>query len=139
VNPYPTGFRQSLDVRLLPDGRWELLQDLTYLSDLTKKAYTVPAGFITDFASVPHLPIVYLLAGNAATLASVVHDHLYQTAQEPKDVADRVFAEIMDRTGVPRWRRDFMTIGVIVGGLDYEMMDDGSVVKIEPVIEESPE
>lgn len=131
------GFRQPLDVRLRADGRWELLQDLTYLCELSGKAYTVPAGTITDFASVPRLPMVYLLAGNTAHLAAVVHDHLYQSAQEPKQVADRVFAEIMDRTGIAGWRRDLMLMGVIVGGQDYEMLDDGTVVK--KVLAEPPQ
>lgn len=126
------GFRQPLDVRLRADGRWELLQDLTYLCELTGKAYTVPAGTITDFASVPRLPMVYLLAGNTAHLAAVVHDHLYQTAQEPKAVADNVFAEIMDRTGIAGWRRDLMLMGVRIGGQDYEMLEDGTVVKKAP-------
>lgn len=126
------GFRQPLDVRLMPDGRWQLLQDLTYLCQFTQKAYTVPAGTITDFASVPRLPLVYLLAGNCAHLAAVVHDHLYQTAQEPKHIADRVFAEIMDRTGVKDWRRDLMLMGVVLGGQAYEMQEDGTVTKTKP-------
>jgi hypothetical protein len=130
-----SGFRQPLDVRLRPDGRWQLLQDLVYLSDLTHKAYTVPAGTVTDFASVPRLPLVYLLTGNTSTMAAVVHDHLYQTGQEPKHIADAIFAEIMDRTGVPQWRRDFMLLGVIVGGQDYRMRDDGSVEKISAVFD----
>jgi hypothetical protein len=123
------GFRRPLDVRLLPDGKWELREELRYLCRLTQKAYTVPAGFVTDFASVPRLPLTYLLAGNTAHLAAVIHDFLYETAEEPKKVADRVFAEIMDETGVPDWRRKLMFLGVAIGGGDYELGEDAVVKK----------
>lgn len=114
------GFRQPLDVRLLPDGRWELLTEWRYLSAVTQKAYTIFPGFTTDFASVPRVPIAYWLAGNTAHLASVVHDYLYVNGEEPKDICDAIFAEIMERTpGFPKWRIKLMWLAVHLFGRDH--------------------
>ena len=40
---------------------WRLLEDLVYLSDRWGRI-VVPKGFITNFASVPRLPVVFLVA-----------------------------------------------------------------------------
>ena len=71
------GFTVPLDVRRLDDKRWMVLREIRYLSALTQKAYTIERGFTHDFASVPRAPIAYLLAGNTAHLAALVHDYLY--------------------------------------------------------------
>lgn len=102
-------FLSPLDVRLNQDGTGELLKDFRFLSEDYGKAYTVPKGFITDFASVPRLPFAYLLAGNTAHWAAVIHDYLYRHAEvEPKEIADLVFHEAMAASGVPAWRRAIM-------------------------------
>jgi len=55
-----------------------------------------PAGFITDLASVPRLPFVYLVAGNRAHAAAVIHDYLYGSRVVPvRSDADAVFREAM--------------------------------------------
>ncbi len=123
--PIVHGFTRSLDVRLLEDGRWELLEDLRYLSALTGKAYTVDKGFRTDMASVPRIPIAYYLTGNTARLAAIIHDFLYSTGAEPRETADDIFAEIMDATGEPGWRRGLMWAGVRVFGASHYIDRDG--------------
>jgi hypothetical protein len=121
------GFRKSLDVRLLPNGKWQLLEELRYLSSLTNKAYTIEAGYCTDFASVPRLPIAYWLAGNTAHLASVVHDYLYENGIEPRYIADKIFAEIMDATpDFPTWRKDLMWMAVRVFGASHYHDPEGN-------------
>lgn len=114
------GFRRPLDVRLLPDGKWELLHELRYLCAHTQKSYTIEKGFITDFASIPRIPIAYWLAGNTAQLAAIVHDYLYQNSIEPRGTADEVFAEIMDSTpDFPGWRAKLMFLGVRLFGASH--------------------
>src|SRR5258708_6192683 len=71
-------FKTKLVVEELDDKTWKLKEDLYYTSDILGVIY-VPAGFVTDFASVPRLPFAYLLAGDTAHQAAVVHDYLYQT------------------------------------------------------------
>jgi len=101
------------------DGQWELLADLVYQSDVAAQTFTVPAGFITNFASVPRIPIVYELAGDTASNAATVHDYLYSTHIVTRSVADAVLREASDVTAVPDWRRQLMWAGVRVFGWLY--------------------
>jgi hypothetical protein len=101
------------------DGQWQLLADLVYQSDVAGMTFTVPAGFITNFASVPRIPIVYELAGDTASDAATVHDYLYSTHIVPRSVADAVLREASDVTAVPDWRRQLMWAGVRIFGWLY--------------------
>jgi len=71
-------FLSTLQVARLPDGQWRLLAPLRYQSAVLGTLIEVPTGFLTDFASVPRLPLAYLLAGDTAHEAAVIHDFLYQ-------------------------------------------------------------
>jgi hypothetical protein len=101
------------------EGKWILVQDLLYVSDVAKRMFTVPAGFQTDLASVPRLPLVFLLAGDCAREAAVVHDYLYSTHQVDRATADAVLREASAVTGVPWWRRQLMYAGVRMGGASH--------------------
>lgn len=108
-------FRGDLDVRELPDGRWTLLADLCFDSP-TLGRVCVPAGFITDFASVPRLPFVFWFYGDRARKAAVIHDYLYQSATVPRSVADQVFSEAMAALGMAPWTRGPMWAAVRLFG-----------------------
>ena len=101
------------------DGKWLLASDLVYLSDVAKRTITVPVGFQTDLASVPRLPVVFLLAGDCAREAAVVHDYLYSTHLLDRATSDAVLREASACTGVPAWRRWLMWAGVRVGGASH--------------------
>lgn len=101
------------------DGQWILMQPLAYESDVAKQTFMVPAGFQTDLASVPRLPIVFLLTGDTSREAAVVHDYLYSTQKVPRDVADAVLREASEVTGVPAWRRWMVWAGVRLGGASH--------------------
>lgn len=99
------------------DNRWRLTNPLVYHSAVAGQTFTVPSGFVTDFASVPRcIPIAYALCGGCANEASVVHDFLYTTHPVDRATADAVFREAMGLTGVPAWRRFGMWLGVRVFG-----------------------
>jgi hypothetical protein len=98
------------------DGLWRLTAPLVYQSDVAKMTFTVPAGFITDLASVPRWPIAYMLAGGTSNEASVVHDFIYSTHPVDRVTADAVLKEASAVTGVPAWRRWMMWAGVRIGG-----------------------
>ncbi|AOZ08151.1 hypothetical protein BKK80_13310 [Cupriavidus malaysiensis] len=98
------------------DGLWRLVEPLVYQSDMAGQTFEVPAGFETDLASVPRLPVVYLLAGGTSNEAAVVHDFLYTEHPVPRAVADAVLREASAVTGVPVWRRWLMFWGVRLGG-----------------------
>lgn len=95
---------------------WTILQPLIYESDVAQKVFIVPDGFVTDFASVPRLPLAFLLAGDEAHEAAVVHDYIYSKHLTTRAQADAVFLEAMKATGEPAWRRTLMWAGVRFGG-----------------------
>lgn len=98
------------------DGKWILVQSVVYQSDVAAHVITVPAGFQTDLASVPRIPLVYDLCGDTASLAAIVHDYLYTTHLVDRATADAVLREASQVTGVPPWRRWLMWLGVRIGG-----------------------
>ena len=104
-------FLSDLDLRELPDGRWQLLADLCYQSALIGHV-CAPAGLVTDLASTPRLPFAYWFYGDRARKPAVVHDHLYATRAVDRATADAVFAEAMDALGVAAWIRGPMWAAV---------------------------
>ena len=114
-------FTTALQLERLEDtsrdgrGTWRLLGRLGYSSDLIGQV-DVPQGFVTDLASVPHLPVAYFLAGGLAHAAAVVHDWLYTTHQVERATADAVFREACQACGVSAWRAWVMWLGVRAGG-----------------------
>ena len=91
---------------------WKLLDPLVYSSDILGRDVEVPAGFVTDFASVPRAPVAYFLAGGEGNRAAVVHDYFCQTKEVPRRVADDVFYEALIASGVDAWRAGAMFIAV---------------------------
>lgn len=101
------------------DGKWILTAALIYQSDVAGQTFVVPAGFQTDLASVPRLPVVYLLTGDTSSAAAVVHDWLYGSHVVTREMADAVLREASQATGVPGWRRWLMWAGVRLGGASH--------------------
>ena len=64
----------------------------------------VPAGFITDFASVPRC-LHWLIKPSDLGKAAVIHDWLYKKGLVSKRVADAIFHEAMVISGIPGWKR----------------------------------
>jgi hypothetical protein len=94
-------FHSLLAVQKLAAKKWQLTQDLVFESDALARTIVVPAGFVTDFASVPRLPLAFLFLGDRAHEAAVVHDYLYAFGHAmgvTKDMADKVFLEAMEET-----------------------------------------
>jgi hypothetical protein len=117
---------QVENASLMDDGKWRLTAPLVYQSDIADQTFTVPAGFITDYASVPRAPLVYWLCGDTSTLASVVHDAIYTYHWVPRAVADAVLKEASLLTGVPRWRAWLMWAGVRIGGAGHWQPDESA-------------
>lgn len=137
-------FLATLDTRLLVDssndgrGSWQLTAPLMYESDLLGRTVTVPAGFVTDFASVPRIPVAWLLAGDCGHEAAVVHDWLYTSHEVDRATADAVLQEALAASGQPAWRSWLMWAGVRVGGArPYEADGQKQYPHVEAVIEQS--
>jgi len=120
----PMTFLDPLDIRDMGDGKnWILLHEFRY-STQDGRGITVPAGFITDFASTPRF--MWRICPPATGLyrrAAVVHDWLYRVPDESftRDAADGIFLEAMEETGVPWWKRKAMYRAVrMFGGPSYQ-------------------
>jgi hypothetical protein len=95
-----------------------VLAPLGYQSELVGYI-EVPAGFETDLASVPRVPIAYTAWGGRASAEAVIHDYLYRADSVPSvtlEQANDVFFEAMGARGVSPWVRYPMFWGVTLGG-----------------------
>lgn len=107
-------FKNNLKTEQLSRKSWRLLDDLRY-GDVT-----VPAGFITNYASIDvfHNVLlfpVYALFAGYGNYSSTVHDYLYTTRQFSRKDADKLFYECLRAEGVARWRAWLMWAGVRLG------------------------
>lgn len=80
-------------------GTWSLTQPLSFDSKVLGGRVTVPVGFVTDFASVPRVPVVYLAEGGRGDKAAVIHDWLYTTQAVDRATADAVLREALVACG----------------------------------------
>ncbi|WP_223191240.1 DUF1353 domain-containing protein [Paraburkholderia panacisoli] len=117
-----SAFEDNLDVKLVSDstnsgrGTWRLLSPLVYHSDIAGMTFTVPAGFETDFASVPRVILAFVMVGDTAHEASALHDWLYTAHLVSRAMADAVLREAACASGVPAWRVWLLWAGVRIGG-----------------------
>ena len=74
------------------EGRrvYRLIKDFTFTSE-EYGVITVPAGFKTDFASVPAIVRSIFPTDGKYMEASIVHDYYYAYAIGTKKLADRIF------------------------------------------------
>lgn len=102
-------------VELAEDGLTaKLLEDFT--ACIRGLCFTVPAGFVTDFASVPQFLWWIIPPWGPYCGAALVHDYLYSKQLYSRRIADAVFLELMKDAGVPWWKRTVMWLGVRLGG-----------------------
>ena len=99
-------FKTSLDIRLVDDlandgqGSWKVLSPLVYESNEGVE-YVVDSGYVSDMASVPRAPVAFLLTGNSAHRASVLHDYLLTSGIVTRPRADELFREAMESVNMP--------------------------------------
>jgi len=60
----------------------------------------VPAGFVTDFASIPRAFWSLYRPDGEYTYPAIVHDYLYWTQERPKDEADQILRLGMEDFGI---------------------------------------
>lgn len=110
-------FLTDLDVKLIDDykGLWQLDNSFVYYSDVLGKLITVPAGFVTDFASGPSLFWVSL-ARDQGRKAATIHDWLYTSQICTREEADRVLQEALLASGYSSTTASMYYYAVRVGG-----------------------
>ncbi len=112
-------FQDSLkleDIGTTKNGRamFRLESDLVFCQEYSTFGLeiTVPAGFVTDFASVPRFLWFIFPPMGTYNPATVLHDYLCKMEGYPRFMADAIFREAMRELGVPWWRRVAMYLGV---------------------------
>jgi hypothetical protein len=93
--------------------RWTVKQDFAYTGKT--QSFTVPAGFTTDFASVPRVFTWLLPRYGRWTQAAILHDFLWAESRKGvihKFDADGIFNRAMRELGVPYLRRWIMWTAV---------------------------
>lgn len=55
----------------------------------------VPVGFNTNYASVPRLPVIFLVAGDRAHEQAALHDFEYTVRRRTREEADDLFLEAL--------------------------------------------
>lgn len=89
-------------VQQISGSDWVLLEDLEYHvgSEDSTDIITVPAGYKTDFASVPRAFWSIFPPFGKYSSAAVIHDYLYGTRSRPRKECDKIFLECMEVLGV---------------------------------------
>lgn len=93
---------------------WEVVQDFRFEVIREGKAVThvIPAGFVTDLASVPRVPFIHAIFAGRARVSSVIHDWFYHQDFSGKFTDDVFYAAM--RNEEPGWVRFCMWAGVRV-------------------------
>lgn len=79
----------------------ELTRPLSYVTALAD-GLTVPAGFRSDYATIPRCLWWLFNPAGPYRRAAILHDYLYsRLARCSRFVADAIFREAMARSGVP--------------------------------------
>jgi hypothetical protein len=117
----PGAFLTPLDTREVDElaGLHEVLAPLVYRSALLGRTIAVPAGFVTDYASVPRILGVYDLAGGKCNKAAVIHDWLYSTQCVDRKTADEVLREAILASGYSPFTAGVFYAAVRVGGASH--------------------
>lgn len=105
--PFVTG---GVAARQVGARAWELLEPVVYQGD--RQRFTVPAGFRTDFASVPRVFVWLLPRYGVFTRAAILHDHLVRSGVVGRSDADGLFRRAMRELGVSFVRRWMMWAAV---------------------------
>ncbi len=124
-----SSFKTPLIIKVLPlpikESPFVLYQKFEYYSELPLPGYEtmiyIPAGFRTDFATIPRFLWGILPPYGRYGKAAVIHDFLC-TAPHRFDykMAADIFLEAMEVLGVPRWKRKLMASSVKRFGPKFE-------------------
>jgi hypothetical protein len=101
------------------DRDWIVLDPVVYLIGDTADSIEVPAGFVTDLASIPRQfwgPPLYLTPTGQYSRAAIIHDYLYWSQKCSREQADRLLVIAMKESKVVPFDEALIYKGVNVGG-----------------------
>ena len=120
-DPQKVVFRtEKPQLQLEDDEHFSLITP--FVVKIDESLLVVPAGFITDFDSVPKIPFAYLMLDGSGKRSALMHDFLYSVESPPefknlgRRWADRAFWRGMLDEGLDQGVADAKYAGVRLGG-----------------------
>lgn len=117
-----------------------LLEDVIY-QDHNGVVFTIPAGYVTDYASVPRALSWIYPKDDPYRKAAIVHDYLITNGLVLKEFkieshrVDEIFREAMEDTGgIPKIRQYIMWAGVRLGAIGNKARRKGSLKTLPKVL-----
>lgn len=100
-----------------PEGTQFMLNEpYSYRIGKTQETLTIPAGFVTDYASIPAIFRGIFERQGRYSRAALVHDYLYATGACSRKQSDNIFMIAMKESRVSKLTRGAIYGGVRVGG-----------------------
>ena len=96
-----------------------LLENLFFYSETFQKTFLIPAGFDTDYCSVPRLPFIYSWLGNRFKKSGALHDYLYRTGLVVRSDADLLLREAVQAEGATVFEAFLMWAAVRMFGSQF--------------------
>lgn len=99
-------FRNKLELSPAEGNRWIVTRPATYvLSSSLGHEIEIPAGFVTDLATIPGA-VRWVFGKDLGRInrAGVLHDWLYSTHHYSRAVCDAAMYQALRQSGVARWR-----------------------------------
>ncbi|MCB1987299.1 MAG: DUF1353 domain-containing protein [Burkholderiaceae bacterium] len=119
-------FKQKTSMMMVPGAavrpdavnkHWILLEDVRYQIGATDDLIVVPAGFVTDYASIPSVLWSFGLSPHGLySRAADIHDYLYWTQLCTREQADRLLVIAMKESDVGKFDEWAIYTGVDRGG-----------------------
>ncbi len=98
---------------------FQLKEDIVFVLS-NNEIITVPAQYITDFATVPKFARWLIAQVDRHNIAAILHDYMYDTRHNnDRKFADDEFLRVMRKYNVPLWKRSIMYFAVRVGAQNY--------------------
>lgn len=94
-----------------------VFNELEYEDEISGTKIVVPAGFVSDLASIPpSLRSYFEQGGQSYQYPAIIHDWLYWSQTTTREEADRIFDSAMKDCGVGSVKRQALWAGVRAGG-----------------------
>jgi hypothetical protein len=115
---------------------WLLTRPFRYQILNTNLVIEVPAGFVTDFASIPRSLWTLASPHGFYSRASIIHDFLYWDQRCTREQADSIMLIAMRESAVGVAERQAIYAGVRAGG--QSSWDDNAAAKAQGILRTVP-
>lgn len=103
--------KHAIITELLDDNLFQLVEPVEFTCG--PMSIVVPAGYVTDFASLPAVLHWWIRpTDRRAVRAAVIHDWIYHTHILPRVIGDAIFQVVLRIDGMPRRKAKLLSTAV---------------------------